>query len=332
MADSSMPAAGAAAVPQGKSAGESAATLRYPWFAFAALLIGNICLAFGALLVRFADTGPVAAGFWRLAIAAPALLLIARRMGQPLSGFPRRIWWMIVAGGLFFALDLASWHLGIVRTKLANATLFGNSASLLLVVWGIVVLRQMPRRIQVFAILLALAGGALLMGHSFELSPRNLAGDLLSLLAGILYTGYLLSLQRARGAVGSWSVLAISTLASLPALLAIALAMGERIMPHDWMPLIALALSSQIVGQGLLVYALPHFRPLVLGIALLVQPAIAGLAGLIVFGEAIGPYEGVGMLGVALALVLVRWPERNVTRNRTRRNPAQRDVLPRPRP
>mgnify|MGYP003351542287 CR=1 FL=1 len=35
-------------------------------------------------------------------------------------------------GGVAFAADLASWHLGIVRTTMANATLFGNAASFVL--------------------------------------------------------------------------------------------------------------------------------------------------------------------------------------------------------
>jgi len=284
--------------------------LARPRYAFAMLVFANVLLAFGGLLVRFADTGPVAAAFWRMAIAAPILVLVALRMRQPLAGFSRTIWIMLIAGGLFFAADLAAWHLGILRTKLANATLFGNSASLLLVLWGMIVLHQMPRRIQIAAITLALVGGALLMGSSLELSQRNLAGDLFSLLAGVLYTGYLLSLQRAREGLGSWSVLAVSTLASVIPLLLMAFALNEQILPENWTPLIALALSSQVAGQGLLVFALPHFRPLVIGLALLVQPVIAGVAGWIVFGEAMGAVELAGAAAVALALVLVRWPER----------------------
>ena len=43
-----------------------------------ALLLGNVALAFGPWLVRLADVGPVAAGFWRLTLALPFLLLVAR--------------------------------------------------------------------------------------------------------------------------------------------------------------------------------------------------------------------------------------------------------------
>ncbi len=48
-------------------------------FAFLALLGGNAALAAGPLFVRLADVGPVAAGFWRLALALPFLAFFAWR-------------------------------------------------------------------------------------------------------------------------------------------------------------------------------------------------------------------------------------------------------------
>ena len=43
--------------------------------AFAGLLVGNVALACGSWMVRVADTGAVAAGFWRLLLAVPMLAL-----------------------------------------------------------------------------------------------------------------------------------------------------------------------------------------------------------------------------------------------------------------
>src|SRR3546814_446486 len=155
-----------------------------------------------------------------------------------------------MAAGLFFALDLAAWHMGIARTKVANATLFGNCASLLLVLWGIFLARTLPRGWQAVAVLFAFAGSALLMGQSYELAPAYLAGDLFSLLAGIFYTVYVLLMQRVRDTLAAWTTLCLSSVATLPLLLGAALALGETIMPQNWTPLIALALSSQVVGQA----------------------------------------------------------------------------------
>lgn len=290
---------------------ESSQSLLARLLPLAALLIGNTALAMGPWFVRMSDTGPVATGFWRLGLALPVLALLALANGQQLRGLPRRTVLAVMAGGVFFGLDMASWHIGIGMTRLANATLFGNAGSLVLMVWGFIAWRRLPRGQEWPALAAALIGAAVLMGRSFEISPRTLMGDLFCLTAGMLYAGYLLILQDARqhvggGGLGSWSLLTWSCLGSVPLLLIIALLRDEVIMPTNWTPVIGLAISSQLIGQGMLVYALRHFSPLVIGIALLCQPAVAAMAGWISFGEVL---TGVDLLGIALvgsALVLAK--------------------------
>lgn len=288
---------------QAPSRSESRAGRALP---LAALLVGNAALAMGPWFVRIADTGPVATGFWRVALALPVLALLARANRQPLGGLPRGVVLAVLVGGVLFGLDVASWHVGIGMTRLANATLFGNAGSLVLMVWGFIAWRRLPKGSEWPALVAAITGAAILMGRSFEISAITLYGDLFCLLAGMLYAGYLLILQDARKALGSWSLLTWSCLGSAPVLLGIALLGGEAIWPQDWRPVVGLAISSQLIGQGLLVYALRHFPPLVIGIALLCQPAVAALAGWISFGEVL---TGVDLLGVALvgsALVLAK--------------------------
>src|SRR3546814_13052011 len=79
--------------------------------------------------------------------------------------------------GLCFAGDLGAWHIGILKTTMANATLFGNCATLIYPIYGFLIARAWPTRVQGLALVMALAGGALLMGRSSELSPDNVAGD-----------------------------------------------------------------------------------------------------------------------------------------------------------
>lgn len=278
-----------------------------PWLLLAMLLAGNAALALGPWFVRLADSGPIAAGFWRVALALPALFLLARwREGPAPPPVPRKVAWAVVAGGVLFALDLASWHVGIGYTRLGNAALFGNSGSLILMVWGFVAWRRWPQGREWLALGAALGGAGILLGRSFEVSLQTLIGDLFCLLAGILYAGYLLILQDARKALGAWRLLARSSAAGVPVLLAAALLAGEPVWPQDWGPVVALALSSQLIGQGLLVYSLRHFPPLVIGLALLTQPAIAALAGWLAFRETLGPVDVIGMALLAGALVLAR--------------------------
>lgn len=279
---------------------------RPPSTAFAAVVVANIALAFGPWFVRLADTGPVASGFWRIALAAPLLSVLAFASGAKPVRMRPGLWIVLVLAGIAFAADLGSWHLGILRTTLANATLFGNSATLIFPLYGFLIARTWPTRTQGAALALAAAGAALLMGRSYQLDPRNLAGDLLCLLAGILYTVYFIAMARARAAMAPLSSLALSTLASIVPLWLFATLLGERIWPGDWTPLLALALVSQVLGQGCMIYALGKLSPLVVGIALLIQPVVAGAVGWIVYGERLGAPDLVGVAMVAVALVLVR--------------------------
>lgn len=283
--------------------------LSAPRYGLVALLSANALLAFGPILVRFSDTGPIASAFWRMAIALPILAVLAKLTSRGGHRMSRGIAIVLALSGILFAADLASWHLGIVKTKAANATLLGNSASLIFPIYGFFVARVWPTRRQGLALTMALAGTVLLMGRSAELSPDHLIGDLLCLLAGVFYAAYFIAIARARETLAPLPLLAASTLASAVPLIVIAWAMGERIMPSDWTPLILLSLGSQVLGQGLMTYALGRMSPLIIGLTLMTQPVIAALAGWFAFSETLGPADIVGAVLVGLALILVRQPE-----------------------
>jgi drug/metabolite transporter (DMT)-like permease len=263
-------------------------------------------------MVRLADVGPVAAGFWRLALAIPFLAWLAWRQsaGRPFPG------WALVAavaaGGIFFAADLAAWHEGILRTKLANATLFGNFASFLFAIYGFVLIRALPRPVQGLALVIAAAGAILLLGNSYELSRAHFNGDLLALLAGLFYAFYLIAVDRARRTMKPWPVLAIATAAGALPILLLALALGEQVVPGDWTPVIALSISSQLIGQGLLVYAMGHLSPVVVGLAFLTQPIASAAIGWAAYDERLSLSDGIGALLICIALVLIRAPERRL--------------------
>lgn len=287
-----------------------------PRRAFPALIFANLFLAAGPWMVRLAQDeshiGPVSAGFWRLALAVPFLAFLALRQGKG-EPFPR--WALIAAvaaGGVFFAADLAAWHAGILITKLANATLFGNFASFLFAIYGFVLLKRLPRLVQGLALLLAAAGTALLLGNSYELSHAHFTGDLLALLAGLFYTFYLIAVDRARRAMAPFPVLAIATIAGTLPLLVFASMLGEPVLPHDWTPVILLSISSQLIGQGLLVYAMGHVSPVVVGLCFLTQPIASAAIGWAAYSERLSAGDGIGAALICVALVLIRMPSRNL--------------------
>ena len=144
--------------------------------AFAALVVANVALAFGPWFVRLADVGPVAAGFWRIALAVPFLLGAGagERLAAGAAGRGR----VDRARARRAVLRRRSRRAGIsasCSTTLANATLFGNSATLFFPIYGFLVARAWPTRTQGFALLLALIGAALLMGRSYPARRRAIS-------------------------------------------------------------------------------------------------------------------------------------------------------------
>lgn len=244
-----------------------------------------------------------------MALPLPLFALLSWHNRQPLTGFGWRAWWPVAMAGVLFALDLSSWHIGIELTRLGNAALFGNVGSLILMVWALIVARRLPRAAELFAIILAISGAAILLGRSMEIDSSTLHGDLFCILAGVFYVGYILPIQYARKRFGSWALLFYASLVGAPVALGVALLLGEPVWPHVWWPLIALSIGSQVIGQGLLVYALRHFSALIVGVVLLTQPAVSILVGWLAFRETMGVLDALGMLSVAAAIVLARLSE-----------------------
>lgn len=279
--------------------------LRVDGGGLAALLTGSTILAFGGWLIRLADVGPVASAFWRMTIALPILLLATRITRQPLPQ-GRRMILIVLLAGMFFSFNLALWHSGVMLTRLANAMLFGNIASFLFAGYGFLRARALPTPAQWLALLLAAAGAGLLLGRSYEMSAAHILGDLLCITAGISFTGYLISMDHARGQLGALPTLALSTTAAPPILFVAAMILGQPLIPGNWLPLLALALGSQLIGQGLMVYAIGHLSPVIVGLALLTQPAIGATIGWIFYDEHLDGADFIGMAAIAIALILIR--------------------------
>ncbi len=120
---------------------------------------------------------------------------------------------------------------GSERTRLGNSVLFGNSGSLILMIWGLVALRRAPSRREGSGSARRCWGRASCSVAASTFRRRISAGDLFCLLAGVFYAFYLLPAQRARASLGAWSVLLLVCLAAAPVLLGLALVLGEPVWP-----------------------------------------------------------------------------------------------------
>jgi drug/metabolite transporter (DMT)-like permease len=260
--------------------------------AVAALLAGAVAIAASPLFVKVSEAGPVATGFWRVALALPFLWAwsaIGQREQHAASfAADRRL---MVAAGLLFAGDLAVWHWSILLTSVANATLLANLAPIFvtLAVW--LWYRRRPGGLFLTGMAVALAGVAALLGGDFRLSGRELAGDCLGVVTAMFYAAYQLVVTRLRSRASTSSIMAWSGLVTACALLPLALLSGEQILPATaagWLKLFGLALISQAAGQSLIAYAMAHLPATFSSVGLLLQPVMAALFAWVLLGETLG--------------------------------------------
>ena len=273
--------------------------------AFLCLLAGGCCIAFAPIFVRLSDTGPVASAFWRVALAIPFLWIWATRSGDS-PGFSRpashensgTVPVSLVWAGIFFALDLGVWHWSIVWTSVANSTLLANLAPIFVTLAGWLFWKRKVTGTFLAGMTVAIVGMFVLVGPNFGVGGTRLLGDALGALTGVFYAGYMLAIKAARDArISTARLMAWSTTITAIALLPVALLSPQPFMPASaaaWLPLLALAVVSQSLGQGLIAYAFAHLPASLSSVSLLIQPVVAALAAWAIFAEAVGPAQLIG--------------------------------------
>jgi drug/metabolite transporter (DMT)-like permease len=283
--------------------------------AVAALLVGAAAIGASALFVKVSETGPVATAFWRVALALPILWawsVIGSRGGHVASFAAERR--LIVAAGLLFAGDLAVWHWSIVLTSVANATLLANLAPIFvaLAVW--LLYGRRPTAMFLAGLAAALAGVTVLLGGDFRAGGGAVLGDVLGVVTAMFYGAYQLTVTRARSRTATAVIMAWSGLITAVALLPVALASGEQILPHSaagWAKLAGLALISQVAGQSLIAYAMAHLPATFSSVGLLAQPVIAAALAWVLLGETLGWVEIAGAIVVLAGIRIVHKAELN---------------------
>lgn len=303
MADRSRPAS-AAALP----------TTDLFWPAFVALVIGALAMGASPIFVRLADVGPFASAFWRVALALPALFAwdryeAARERQRPPEGVSRRSWSLpILLAGIFFAGDLAFWHLAITHTTVANATFFATTAPVWVVIGAFAMRSEPVGRATLVGLFLALVGGSTLLGESVSVEPGRVLGDVFGLITAVFFGAYFLAVRAARRWHGPARITYVSSLVTAGLLLIIALISGERFVPGSAQGaamLLALALVSHAGGQGLLAFSLGHLPAAFSSLVIFVEAIGAAALGWIALGEALSPIQiaggGIILIGIWIA-------------------------------
>jgi drug/metabolite transporter (DMT)-like permease len=280
--------------------------------ALLALLLGALAIGGSGIFVRLAETGPSASAFWRGALALPALalwMLLERRPDTPYEATLARSWrdpvffWC----GVFFAGDLGFWHASLLRTSIAASTLEANCAPMVVTLGAWALWGERPRPTFILALAAATLGLALVMSTKFGHAGASLSGDFLGLGAACFYGFYILAVARLRARYRTGLVMFNSTLVFSLVLLPFALT--QKFLPdtsRGWLLLVALALSAQVAGQGLVAYALARLPATIGALGLYLHALAAILYAWLLLHERLTPWQMAGGVIVLAAIALAR--------------------------
>lgn len=274
--------------------------------AFIVLAASACVLGLAPILVRLAETGPAAAGFWRSLFAMPLLLLLTARPGGGGVGRPSR--WMLFAA-LFLVLDLAFWHYGVAMTSVANATVLTNLTPVVVTLAAWILFRERPSGLFVGALVLALAGAfAMSAGADGRQGSHPRLGDVFATVAALWYAGYFLVMKRARDDDSAGRVMLWSTGLGIPLLFLVSAVLGERILPASaggWAAVAGLGVLHA-VGQGGVAWSLGRLPAALTAVTVLLQPVVAAILGWVLFKEHMTTPQLLGGAAVLAGVVLAQ--------------------------
>ncbi len=276
-------------------------------FGLIALVGGALAMGISPIFVRFAAADGVpafASAFWRVALALPLLYAWALAEERKAGAGPKPTMnKAIFLAGLLFAGDLLCWHIAILNTSVANATFFGTTTPIWVVLTAWLVFRQTIPRTVPFGILLCLLGGVALIGRSMELDANHVKGDLLGVGTAIFFSLYFFAVQEARKVSGAARSTFGLSLVTAPILALTAWLHGDAFMPQSssgYAALLAMAFVSHAGGQGLLAIALGRLPTVFTSFVIFIEAIAAALLAWLVLGE---PLVAVQALGGALILL-----------------------------
>ena len=274
------------------------------------MALGAVLLSTTSIFVVLAQVAPTVSAFYRMLFGGVMLLGWVGLTGRWVR-VGRRDLTLALLPALGFSLDLVFWHRSILWVGPGVATLLTNFQVFLMALVGWWAYRERLGRWFVPGLVVALAGLWLLVGAHWSLfDARHRLGVWLGLASGVAYTLYLLSFRRALSghtALSAAQFLGLMSLLSALLLLAWGAFEGDSfalVTARSWSALLALGFFGQVVAWLLMVRAMPLLPASLVGLLLLLQPALAFVLDVLLFQRPTGTGDWCG-LALALAGILL---------------------------
>jgi drug/metabolite transporter (DMT)-like permease len=270
------------------------------------MIVGAAAISTTSLFVKLAHVAPTVSAFYRMAFGGAMLLIGLVALGRWQRLRAADFLWLLLPA-CAFAVDLMLWHRSILYIGPGLATLLGNFQVFVMALAGFVLYRESLGGRFALGVTLGFAGLYLLVGLDWSAASAEFRlGVLLGIITGVAYAVYMLSTRHAQRSaqvrLAPAQLLCVSTLMCAAILGVAALVEGDAFVLPDaqsvW-SLLGLAFFGQVLGWVLLTRAMPQLPASLIGLLLLLQPALSFVFDVILFAR---PTRAADWIGVGLSL------------------------------
>ena len=289
------------------------------------LFIGILVASTASIMIRVAqkEASSLVIAAYRLTIATLILLpIMLRYHREEFFHLKRRQIGLIILSGIFLSFHFATWISSLQYTSVASSAVLVSTIPLWVAVLSPIFLKEIPTRMAVVGMAVALFGGALVgISEACSIQEMGLAcpplqeflqgkaifGNMLALAGALTASAYLL--------VGRWLrstlplIIYITTVYGVAAicLVIMALASGQPLGGFSWLAYLAflgLAVGPQLLGHTSINYGLRHLSASFVSVALLGEPIGSTILAMAILKESPSVLEVFGGIVILAGIYL----------------------------
>lgn len=258
----------------------------YRWVA---LGLGMAAFSTASILTRLAAAPPLVIGAWRMILATILLTPFAwPRLWREWRRLKSREVTYLLLAGTALAAHFAAWISSLALTTVSSSVILVTTNPIFVGLATRYLLRERVSRLQTLGIVGAMAGSIIVSYGDFHLAGHALLGDALALAGALAASAYILLGRALRRKLSTLAYVWPCYGLAAAWLLGLCLAMGQPLTgysPQSYLFFALLAIGPQILGHSSFNWALAHFSPIFITLAILGEPVGASILALLVLGE-----------------------------------------------
>ena len=279
-------------------------------------LAGATVISFAPLLYIRSDTTPLTGAFYRMLYALPllGLLVWTSKKEDPRESNSR---WLAFGAGILLAIDFVGYHSAIDYIGSGIATMIGNSQVIIVTLVSWWILGERPNRFILLALPMVMFGLVLISGiwDDAPYGEDPVKGVIGGIVAAVFYSSFLIAYRQSNRVGGpavnaqfdatAGATIGLLVIGSMP-LSGVGIEAIDHTITwpgHGW--LLLLAITCQVVGWIAITYALPRLPAAHTSFAVLLQPVLTIVWGVLLLSESPSMQQSAGMILIFAAIIAV---------------------------